>query len=108
MSSDPVVFEKILADDCLHLPAAPVFTKAKLVEGVRKAMGQPPRYIATDYNMHVYLLGDTAIAMYMKEYSVRTNPNRVDRHDLTDVFVRSPDTWKLKITRSSPHNKTEN
>ncbi|PYX68060.1 MAG: hypothetical protein DMG78_26245 [Acidobacteria bacterium] len=107
MNSDPVVFEKILADDCLNLPAGPDFTKAKLVEGVHKSQGQAPPYIATEEDMHVYMLGDTAIAMYVKEYAVRANPNQVDRQGLTDVFVRSAGTWKLKISRASPLRKTE-
>ena len=84
MNSDPVVFEKILADDCLNLPAGPDLTKAKLVEGVRKAQGQAPPYIAREEDMHVYMLGDTAIAIYVKEYAVRANPNQVDR---------TPDEW---------------
>ena len=107
MNSDPVVFERILADDCLMLPAGPDLSKAKLVEGVRKSQGQVPPYTASVEDMHVYLLGDTAIAMYVKEYAVRTNPNQVDRQDLTDVFVRRAGTWKLKISRSSPLRKTE-
>ena len=106
MNSDPVVFERILADDCLNLPAGPDLTKAKLVQGV-KSQGQAPPYIASEEDMHVYMLGDTAIAMYVKEYTVRANPNQVDRQDLTDVFVRSAGTWKLKISRSSPLRKTE-
>jgi hypothetical protein len=57
--------------------------------------------------MHVYMLGDTAIAMYVKKYVVRENPNQVDRWDQTEVFVSSAGTWKLKISRSSPHRKTE-
>jgi len=107
MNSDPVAFEKILADDCLMLPAGPDLTKAKLVQGVLKFRGQAPPYIASEEDMHVYMLGDTAIAMYVKEYAVRANPNQVDRQDLTDVFVRSAGTWKLKISRSSPLRKTE-
>ena len=107
MNSDPVAFEKILADDCLMLPAGPDLTKAKLVQGVLKSQGQAPPYIASEEDMHVYMLGDTAIAMYVKEYAVRANLNQVDRQDLTDVFVRSAGTWKLKISRSSPLRKTE-
>ena len=106
MNSDPVVFEKILADDCLNLPAGPDLTKAKLVEGVHKSQGQAPPYTASEEDMHVYILGDIATAVYVKEYAVRTNPNQVDRQDLTDVFVRSAGTWKLKISRST-HQKTE-
>lgn len=107
MNGDPVVFEKSLADDCLMLPAGPNWTKAKLVEAIHKSQGQAPPYIASEDDMHVYLLADTAIAMYVKEYVVRANPNQVDRQDLTDVFVRSAGTWKLKISRSSPLRKTE-
>ena len=47
MNSDPAVFEKILADDCLHLPAGPDFTKTKLVEGVRKARAGSSLYRAS-------------------------------------------------------------
>jgi hypothetical protein len=39
MNSDPAVFEKIVADDCLLLPAGPDLTKAKLVEGVSSLRG---------------------------------------------------------------------
>jgi hypothetical protein len=56
--------------------------------------------------MNVYMLGDTA-AMYVKKYLVRKNPNQVDRWDQTDVFVSSAGTRKLKVSRSSPHRKTE-
>ena len=106
MNSDSVVFEKILADDCLMLPAGPNLTKAKLVEGVHKSQGQAPPYTASEEDMHVYVLGDTAIAVYVKEYAVRANPSQVDRQDLTDVFIRSAGTWKLKISRAT-HQKTE-
>jgi len=107
MNSDPAAFERILANDCVLWPAGPDLTKAKLVEGIRKSQGQAPPYHAKDEDMHVYILGDTAVAMYVKEYAVRANPNQVDRQDLTDVFVRSDRTWKLKISRSSPLRKTE-
>jgi uncharacterized protein DUF4440 len=106
MNSDPVVFEKILTDDCLNLPAGPDLTKAKLIEGVRKSQGQAPPYVAREEDMHVYILGDTAVAIYVKEYAVRANPNQVDRQDLTDIFVRSAGTWKLKISRAT-HQKKE-
>ena len=105
MNSDPVVFEKILADDCLNLPAGPDLTKAKLVEGIRKSQGQAPPYTARETDMHVYMLGDTGIAIYVKEYIARENPNQVDDQDVTDFFVRSAGTWKLKISRAT-HRRT--
>ncbi len=106
MNSDPVVFEKILTDDCLNLPAGPDLTKAKLVDGIRKSQGQAPPYTARETDMHVYMLGDTGIAIYVKEYIARENPNQVDDQDVTDVFVRSAGTWKLKISRAT-HRRTE-
>jgi Domain of unknown function (DUF4440) len=107
MNGDPAVFEKDIAKDCLILPAGPDFTKAKLLEEIHKSRGQAPPYVATQEDMHVYILGDTAIAMYVKKYAVRANPDQVDREDLTDVFVRSVGTWKLKISRSSGHKNPE-
>jgi hypothetical protein len=106
MNSDPAVVERILADDCVLLPAGPGWTKASVVEAMHKFQGQAPPYVASEEDMHVYMLSDTAIAMYVKEYAVRANPNQVDRQDLTDVFVKSAGTWKLKISRSSPLRKT--
>ena len=109
INSEPAVFEKVLADDCVILNGGlgPGPTKAKLVEGVHKFQGQVPPYVASEEGMQVYILGDTAIAMYVKEYTVRANPSQVDREDASDVFVRSVGTWKLKISRSSPLRKTE-
>jgi hypothetical protein len=106
MNSDPVVFEKILTDDCLHLPAGPDLTKAKLVEGIRKSQGQAPPYTARETDMHVYVLGDTGIAIYVKEYIARENPNQVDDQDVTDIFVKSAGSWKLKISRET-HRRRE-
>ncbi len=82
-------------------------TKAKLVDGVRNAHGQAPAYTAREENMRMYMLGDTAIAMYVKEYEARTDPSNVDPEDVSDVFVRSGSTWKLKISRASQLRKTE-
>jgi hypothetical protein len=106
LNSDPVVFEKILTDDCLRLPAGPDLTKAKLVEGIRKSQAEAPPYTARETDMYVYMLGDTGIATYVKEYIARENPNQVDDQDVTDVFVKSAGTWKLKISRAT-HRRTE-
>jgi hypothetical protein len=107
MNSDPTVVERIYADDCASPSGRSGWTKASLVAAIRDYKGQAPPYIATQEDMHVYILGETAIAMYVKKYVVRDNPDQVDRQDQTDVFVRGAGTWKLKISRSSPHQKTE-
>jgi len=57
--------------------------------------------------MYVYMLGDTAVAMYVKKYAVRASPETVDVQDVTDVFVRGDGNWKLKISRSSPHQRNQ-
>jgi len=107
MNSDPAVVERIYSDDCIN-PSDPDWTKAKLVEGIKNDYrGQAPPYIASAEDMHVYMLGDTAVVMYVKKYVVREDPNHVDRQDQTEVFLRSDGTWKLKISRSSPHKNPE-
>jgi hypothetical protein len=57
--------------------------------------------------MHVYVLGDAEIAMYVKDCAVGASLNQVDREELTDVFARSAGTGKMKISKSSPLRKTE-
>ena len=101
------LLENIYADDCVILPGGPGWTKARLVEAIRKSQGQAPPYTASQEDMHIYMLGDTAIVMYVKKYEVRANSDQVDRQDLTEFFVRSAGTWKLKISRSSPLRKME-
>ncbi|HXW89631.1 MAG TPA: nuclear transport factor 2 family protein [Terriglobales bacterium] len=106
MNRDPAVVERIYADDCAN-PGRPAWTKAWLVAAVREYQEQAPPYIASQKDMHVYMHGDSAIAMYVKKYVARDKPDQVDRKDQTDVFVRSAGAWKLKVSRSSPHQKTE-
>jgi hypothetical protein len=45
--------------------------------------------------------------MYVKKYVVRDNPNHVKRKDLNDVFVRSANPWKLKISKTSPFRRDQ-
>jgi len=52
--------------------------------------------------MHVYILGDIAVAIYEKEYAPRANPGQLDQQVATDVFVRNAGTWKLKVSRVIP------
>jgi hypothetical protein len=51
MNSDPAVVERIYADDCVSWPGGPDWTKAKLVEGIRKSQGQALPYIASVEDM---------------------------------------------------------
>jgi len=105
MNSDPTVVEKIYADDWAGYASG--HTKARLINGIRDYNGQAPPYVASQEDMHIYVLGDTAIAMYVKKYVARENPSNVDRFDETDVFVRGAGTWKLKVSRSSRREKMQ-
>ena len=66
---------------------------------------RPPS--ASEQDMKVYILGDTATVMYVKVYAVRANPSQADPEDVSNVFVRSAAAWKLKISRASQLRKTE-
>ena len=85
------------AENCVLLPGGPGSIKARLVEAIGKSLGQAPPYIASQEDMHICMLVDTAIVMYVKKYVVRANPDQVDRQDQTEVFLMSDRTWKLKL-----------
>ena len=74
MNNDPAVVERIDGDDCVLLPGGPDCSKARLVVVIHDSHGQAPAYIASQEDMHVYMLGDTATAMYVKTYVVSVNP----------------------------------
>jgi hypothetical protein len=57
MNSDTAVVKELYVDDCILLPGGPSWTKARLVEAIHDSHGQAPPYIASEEDMHVYLLG---------------------------------------------------
>jgi hypothetical protein len=50
--------------------------------------------------MHIYVLGDTAVAAYMKTYTAKETGN-VAHEDTTHILTREHGTWKLRISRAS-------
>ncbi len=103
MTSDPAVIDRILADDWVNLtPAGEGTNKAGVLEHYRGRAGQAPAYVAETEAMKVVLLGDTAIAAYVKAYKT-TETNNVVQQDATDVFQKQQGGWKLKFSRTSPH-----
>jgi uncharacterized protein (TIGR02246 family) len=108
MSGDAEVVANIFADDWVNIIPSGAFgpTKARLLEGAKEHPNQAPPYTATQQDMRVYIFGDTAIAIYVKEYAAKRGKNTAHQ-DVTDVFTRSNsnDTWKLRLTRTSAHQE---
>jgi len=108
MNGDSSEVEKVYDYDndwTTPAPSRPDWNKAALLKAIREHEGDPTPYIATQEGMHIYMLGDTAVAMYVKKYVVKENPSIFDIQDQTDVFVKGGNAWKLRISRSSPHEK---
>jgi ketosteroid isomerase-like protein len=100
-TSNIPVMERILADDYVNLvPHGPGPSKEKIIEGMKPHAGQAPPYSVEMHDLHVYVLGDTAVAVYVKTYTAKENGN-TDNEDTTHVFVKDHGSWKLKISRAS-------
>lgn len=103
-TTDISTFERVLADDYVNLTPRGIGPgKAKIIEQVRTHAGKAPPYSVDIADMHIYILGDVAIAAYVKTYTAKENGN-VMREDNTHIFEREHGTWKLKISRESDHN----
>jgi hypothetical protein len=95
------VFENVLADDYVNLiPRGMGPGKADIVSGIRRDAGKTPPYTTHAEHMHIFILGDTAIAAFTKVYTAKENGN-VDREDTTHIFQKDQGLWKLKISRES-------
>jgi ketosteroid isomerase-like protein len=95
------VMERTLADDYVNLvPRGPGRGKKEILEGMKPHAGQAPPYSVEVHDLHVYLLGDTAVAVFVKTYTAKENGNMANE-DATHVFARDHGSWKLKISRAS-------
>jgi ketosteroid isomerase-like protein len=100
-TTDVAVLERTLADDYVNLtPRGFGPGKAAIIQGMQPHAGHAPRYSVEMSDMHIYILGETAIAAYTRTYTAKENGN-VAKEDTTHVFVRDQGTWKLKISRTS-------
>ncbi len=52
--------------------------------------------------MRVDLFGDTAVVTYIKEYRQTADTTKFFDEDDTDVFTRSAEGWRLRLTKISP------
>jgi ketosteroid isomerase-like protein len=95
------VMEQTLADDYVNLvPRGSGPGKKEIIEGMKPHAGQAPPYSVEMHDLHVYLLGDTAVAVFVKTYTSKENGNMANE-DTTHVFAKDHGIWKLKISRAS-------
>jgi ketosteroid isomerase-like protein len=100
-TTDVPVFERTLADDYVNIgPRGLGPGKAKIIEGMKPHAGQAPPYSVEMHDLHVYVLGDTAVAASVRTYTAKENGNTANE-DSTHIFVRDRGNWKLKISRAS-------
>jgi len=103
-TSDISAFDRVLADDYVNLTQRGIGPgKAKIIDQVRAHAGQAPPYSVDIADMHIYILGDVAVAAFVKTYTAKENGN-VMREDNTHIFKKDRGAWKLKISRESDHS----
>jgi len=100
-TTDIAVLERVLADDYVNLtPRGLGPGKAEIISHLQPRAGQTPPYSLDVKDMHIYVLGDTAVAAYVKTYTTKENGN-VLYEDATHIFVKDHGAWKLRISRAS-------
>lgn len=100
-TTDIVVLERVLADDYVNLtPRGLGPTKAEIISHLQPRAGQVPPYSLETKDMHIYVLGDAAVAAYTKTYRAKENGNVV-REDTTHICKKEHGAWKLKISRAT-------
>ena len=101
--TDPAIIDRGLANDYVNLTPHGIGPgKADLLKNFRAHAGQAPPYSVETKDMHIYILGDTAVAAYVKIYTAKENGN-VAHEDTTHIFTRTNGVWKLRISRASIH-----
>jgi ketosteroid isomerase-like protein len=100
-TTDMAVLERVLADDYVNLtPRGLGPGKAEIISHLQPRAGQTPPYSLDVKDMHIYVLGDTGVAAYVKTYTAKEGGNVV-REDATHIFVKDHGTWRLRISRAS-------
>jgi hypothetical protein len=94
-----------LADDWVFI-SRKVLSKSEFQQNVKSNFAShakgPSPYTIEKKNMRVDLFGDTAVVTYIKEYRQRADTTKFFDEDDTDVFTRSSEGWRLRLTKASP------
>jgi ketosteroid isomerase-like protein len=100
-NTDPAVLERVLSDDYVNLsPEGIAPGKAQLLKNFQAHAGEAPPYSVETRDMRIYILGDTAVAAYVKIYTAKETGS-VAREDSTHIFTRDHGIWKLRVSRAS-------
>jgi hypothetical protein len=100
-TTDITVLNRVLADDYVNLtPRGFGPGKAEVISHLQPRAGQAPPYSLETADMRIYILGDTAVAAYVKTYTDKGNGNIV-REDTTHIFTKDHGAWRLRISRAS-------
>lgn len=99
--TDIAVLERVLADDYVNVvPRGLGPNKAELAKNLEARAGQTPPYSVETKDMRVYVLGDTAVATFLKTYTAKENSN-VAQEEATHIFTKDRGVWKLRVSRAS-------
>jgi ketosteroid isomerase-like protein len=100
-TTDIAVLERVLSDDYVNLtPRGLGPDKAEIIKHLQPSAGQAPPYSLETRDLRIYILGDTAVAAYVKTYTANENGNAF-REDTTHIFTKVNGVWKLRISRAS-------
>jgi ketosteroid isomerase-like protein len=109
MGTNPDVIDKFLSDDWVNIsPAGREGSKAGLVQHLRQHPGELPPFTGQQQDLQVYVFGNTGVATYVEELTAKPDqhlPWSKLQTDGTDVFVKDSGTWKLRLSRGSPHSQ---
>jgi ketosteroid isomerase-like protein len=102
-TTDAALLDQVMADDFVGIGVnGETPGKAQLLKNWRSQAGQGPPYTGETSGMRVFVLGEVAVATYTKTYIAKENRN-VAHEDVTDVFTRQHGSWKMRLSRFSPH-----
>jgi hypothetical protein len=88
-----------LADDWVYL-GRKVLSKSEFQQNIKR--NGPSPYTIEKKNLRVDLFGDTAVVTYIKEYRQTADATKFFEEDDTDVFTRSTEGWRLRLTKVAP------
>lgn len=97
-----------LADDWVALMNGnrKVMSKAEFKQNVESNFAThengPSPYTIEKKNLRVDLFGDTAVVTYIKEYRQTADATKFFDEDDTDVFTRTSEGWRLRLTKITP------
>ena len=108
-TGDPAVVslvDKVYADDWVNLePDRRGPGKLEMMEFLHRLFQDkktPPKAVPDKQqrDLQVFLFGNTAVAAYIEEDTAKPDQHPLD---VTDMFVKDGGTWKLRLSKASPH-----